>query len=419
MPKKGRSTGRLDTQPWMTAPATRAVIAALAGAGGQPRFVGGCVRDAIAGRAVRDIDIATPLTPQSVMTCLEKASIKAIPTGIEHGTVTAVCAGEHFEITTLRVDVETDGRRARVAFTDDWMADASRRDLTMNAIFLDPGGALYDPFGGVGDLRAGRVRFVGKAEARIEEDVLRLLRFFRFQAWYGAPPPDPEALAACRKLAPKLPRLSAERVWSETRRLLLAPGAGPVFALMDEEGILGHFLPQARNFARLEALAGLETAGIEPDPLRRLAGVINADEAGARSLAERLKLSNAERERLACLARELPGFRPGQGAVARRQLYRLGPERFRDLVLLDRARRLAAAKAPPEAKDFNAGLAEAASWRAEKLPVGGKDAKALGVAPGPPVGEVLASVEQWWIEGDFKATRKQALAKLKALVEGS
>ncbi len=417
-----RPTGRLEQQSWMTAKGTRAVIAALAGAGGQPRFVGGCVRDTIAGRMVRDIDIATPLPPEQVVAALEKASIKAVPTGIEHGTITAVYGGEPFEITTLRRDVETDGRHARVAYTDDWMADASRRDLTINAIFLAPDGTLYDPFGGEEDLRAGRVRFVGAAEARIEEDVLRLLRFFRFQAWYGAPPPDAEALAACRKLAPKLPRLSAERVWSETRRLLLAPDAASVFALMRDENVLDHFLPEARNIACLDALVSIEADGVEPDPVRHLAGVLDVDEADARTVAERLKLSNAERDRLASLAREAPSFTPSRDADARRQIYRFGPELFRDLVLLDRAMRLADAEAsqqpPPDAADFNAALAEAASWKPKKLPVGGQDAKALGIPPGPPVGAALAKVEEWWIEGDFKATRKQALAKLKALVEG-
>ncbi len=415
-------TGRLDTQPWMTAKGTRAVIAALTGAGGQPRFVGGCVRDTIAGRAVRDIDIATPLPPEQVMAALEKAGIKAVPTGFAHGTITAVYVGEPFEITTLRRDIETDGRHARVAYTDDWMADAARRDLTMNAIFLASDGTLYDPFGGAEDLRAGRVRFVGEPAARIEEDVLRLLRFFRFQAWYGTLAPDAEALAACRKLAPKLPLLSAERVWSETRRLLLAPDAASVFVLMQSEEILAHFLPEARDFTRLDALAGLEVDNIEPDPVRRLASVLDVDETDARAVAGRLKFSNAERERLAALAREEPGFAPGRDAAARRQLYRLDPEHFRDLVLLGRARRLADAKAsgkpPPDAADFDAALAEADRWKPRKLPVGGKDAKALGTAPGPPVGAVLANLEEWWIEGDFKATRKQALAKLKALVEG-
>lgn len=421
MPKTGRSTGRLDTQSWMTAKGTRAVIVALTEAGGQPRFVGGCVRDSIVGRAVRDIDIATPLPPDQVMAALEKAGIKAVPTGFAHGTITAVHDGEPFEITTLRRDIETDGRHARVAYTDDWMADAERRDLTMNAIFLAPDGTLYDPFGGAEDLRAGLVRFVGEPAARIEEDVLRLLRFFRFQAWYGTQAPDPEALAACRNLAPKLPGLSAERVWSETRRLLLAPSAASVFALMEDQDILAHFLPEACKFTRLEALVELEIDNIEPQPVRRLASVIDVDKTGARAVTKRLKFSNTERERLASLIREEPSFAPGPGASARRQLYRLGPELFRDLALLGQARRLADAKAsrkpPPDMADFNAALAEATSWRPRKLPVGGEDAKGLGITPGPPVGAALANVEQWWIEGDFKATRKQALDKLKSLVE--
>jgi len=200
---------RLAPQPWMTAPETRAVVAALTADGTEVRFVGGCVRDALLGRPVKDVDIATPDRPQRVMELLARAGIRAIPTGIEHGTVTAVVGRTPFEITTLRRDVETYGRRAKVAFTDDWTADAARRDFTINALSCTPDGRLYDPFGGLADLRAGRVRFVGDPEARIREDVLRLLRFFRFYAHYGAAPPDPAALAACRALAPLLPGLAS------------------------------------------------------------------------------------------------------------------------------------------------------------------------------------------------------------------
>src|SRR5690606_37975346 len=193
---------------WMTAPQTRAVIDALTQDGGQVRFVGGCVRDALLGRPVKDIDIATPDPPETVIERLTRAGIRTVPTGIDHGTVTAVIGQKHFEITTLRHDVETFGRRARVAFTADWEADAARRDFTINAISAEPDGSLHAPFGGAADLAAGRVRFVGEPEARIREDVLRLLRFFRFHAWYGRGEPDREALEACGRLAHLLPTLS-------------------------------------------------------------------------------------------------------------------------------------------------------------------------------------------------------------------
>ena len=182
--------GRIATQDWMAAPATRAVIAALTADGATVRFVGGCVRDALLGRAVKDVDLATEDLPETVVEKLTRAELKAIPTGIAHGTITAVADKQPFEVTTLRRDVETDGRHAKVAFTDDWTADAARRDFTINALFYDPDGTLYDPFDGRADLESGRVRFVGEATQRIEEDVLRLLRFFRFTAWYGRPPPD-------------------------------------------------------------------------------------------------------------------------------------------------------------------------------------------------------------------------------------
>ncbi|MEE8534186.1 MAG: CCA tRNA nucleotidyltransferase, partial [Alphaproteobacteria bacterium] len=235
----------------MKAPATRAVVDALTADSAEVRFVGGCVRDAVAGRKVTDVDIATPDPPETVTRLLEAAGIRVVPTGIAHGTVTAVIRHRHFEITTLRRDVETYGRRAKVAFTDDWTADAARRDFTINALFCDPDGTLYDPFGGIDDLDAGRVRFVGDAVKRIKEDVLRLLRFFRFYAHYGRPPPDAEALAACRAMARALPGLSGERVSAELLRLLAAPDPAAVLALMIEAEVLAFVLPEV---AGLDAL---------------------------------------------------------------------------------------------------------------------------------------------------------------------
>src|SRR5262245_47817325 len=330
---------RLDPQPWMTAPETVAVMAALSAAGGEARFVGGCVRDALLGRKVRDIDIATHEPPERVMNLLKRAGIKAIPTGIKHGTVTAVVGVRHFEITTLRRDVETYGRHAKVEYTDDWQADAARRDFTMNALFCGADGTLYDPFGGHADLRAQRVRFVGDAESRIREDVLRLLRFFRFHAHYGKPPPDAAALAACRELAPLLPTLSGERICGETLKLLSAPQPADAIALMQEDGVLAHFLPEATQAGRLRALVAIE--GVSPrdlvpraDPIRRLAALLDGSEASALAVAMRVRFSNVERDRLIGLAGDLEPS-PALDAPARRRLiYRLGPARYRDRVLI-------------------------------------------------------------------------------------
>ncbi|MDJ0948954.1 MAG: CCA tRNA nucleotidyltransferase [Alphaproteobacteria bacterium] len=409
---------KLPIQPWMAAAETRAVVAALTARGAEVRFVGGCVRDSIIGRRVTDIDIATHDPPETVLALLRASDIRAIPTGIDHGTITAVTGKAHFEVTTLRRDVETYGRHAKVEYTDDWAADAARRDLTINALFLSPDGIVYDPFGGLDDLEARRVRFVGVAEDRIREDVLRLLRFFRFFAYYGAPPPDAEAMAACRKLKHLLPTLSAERVWSELRKLLLAPEPAAVLDMMEEEGILEHVLAEPRDTGRLAAMTALETDLSEPDPLRRLIALVPAGPHEMTGLAERLKLSNKDKTRLVRAAAERAGFKPlNQVAARARWYYRHAPAGnllYRDLLLLHRAEEGAR---PADLAGDRKALAEATSWTSPKFPLGGQDVKALGVPAGPRVGDLLAAVERWWIDGDFKATRRQCLTKLKVVAE--
>ena len=292
--------GSIDLPPSMAAPETRRVFEAITADGAQARFVGGCVRDSLLRRAVKDIDIATDAEPERVLRLLEAAQHHAQS---RPGSTTAPSPPSshpaHFEITTLRHDVETFGRHARVAFTDDWMIDASRRDFTMNALFCTIDGTLYDPFGGVEDARAGRVRFVGDPRARITEDVLRLLRFFRFQAHYGLTPPEPAALQACIELAPLLPKLSGERVQGEMFRLLRAPDPVPVVRLMIDHGILAHLLPEATSIGRLAFVT--RAAPDQDDPVLRLAALLETDRAGALRVAERLRLSNAETDRLALL----------------------------------------------------------------------------------------------------------------------
>jgi len=260
----------IDFTTWMAWPQTRLVMEALSAGGQEPRFVGGCVRDTLLGLPVKDVDIATPEIPEKVIELIEKAGLRAVPTGINHGTITAVSDGVPFEITTLRRDIETYGRRARVGFTKDWAEDAARRDLTLNALYCDLNGNVSDPVGGWVDLKAGRIRFVGDARTRIEEDILRILRYFRFFAFYGCGPADEAALSACREMAPLIKNLSVERVWKELSTLLLAPDPTLTLSLMATHGILPHLLPEAVRIDLLGPLVRVEVESeTSPHYLRR------------------------------------------------------------------------------------------------------------------------------------------------------
>ncbi|NQV83407.1 MAG: CCA tRNA nucleotidyltransferase [Rhodospirillales bacterium] len=421
-------TGKLSPQAWMDAPETRAVIAALTAGGSEIRFVGGCVRDAMSQRPEQpggDIDIATPDTPETVIRLLQDAGIKAIPTGIKHGTVSAIIKGSKFEITTLRHDVDTDGRRAVVAFTDDWMVDAARRDFTINALSATPEGDVYDPFDGISDLAHGRIRFVGRADERITEDVLRLLRFFRFFGYFGRPSADQDALAACRTHADKLPSLSGERVQGEMFKILLAPDIADLVVLMRGTGALDHILPEAGDVGRLRMIDWLETRAIRietvtPDPLRRLAALIfPTDAEGARAVAQRWRLSNRQTLRLVTMA--APPIQPDpdmDAAMLRRALHQLGIETMRDLVLLAWAGELSITPrlARPRTEGWIATLKTCDDWPGAAFPLTGGDVSALGISEGPRVGKLLAEVEDWWQQGDFTAEREQCLEKLKTLI---
>ena len=396
----------LPPQAWMTAPATRAVIAALTAGGAEVRFVGGCVRDGIIGRPVTDIDIATPDAPARVIELLEAAGLKAVPTGIEHGTVTAVASHRPFEITTLRRDVENYGRRAKVSFTDDWTADAARRDFTINALSCTPEGKLYDPFGGIADLEARRVRFVGEALARIREDVLRLLRFFRFYAHYGAPPPNGEALSAAQAMAPLLPTLSGERIAAETLKLLGASDPAAVMMLMRDNMVLMHFLPEAERLDRLARLVAIETRlGLAPAPPRRLAAGLAGSEDAARAVAGRLRLSNSLRDRIVAALGQ-PAPMAGLDVAGCRALrYRLSGEAYRDRCLIAWAE----SDAPSQVwRD----ILEVAEWSTPAFPVKAQDALDRGVVAGPALGRLMAELEQWWIAGDFASGRAECLTEL-------
>jgi poly(A) polymerase len=406
----------LAGQPWLTAEPSRRVLAALTAGGRPARFVGGCVRDALLGRPIdsgTDLDLATPEPPERVMALLGRAGIRAIPTGLDHGTVTAVAGDRRFEVTTLRRDVETFGRRAAVAFTDDFREDAARRDFTINAMSCDADGRVYDYFGGREDLARGRVRFVGDARERVAEDYLRILRFFRFLAHYGRDPADPEALAACAAGAAGIDRLSGERIQVELLKLLAAPDPLPSLRLMEQTGVLARVIPDgggAANLTRLARLLSLESPPAA-DAVRRLAALLRPPPAGpgaAPALAERLRLSNRDRDRLLDLTTTAPPAARADPAARRRELYRLGPDRFRDLALL--------AWADDPAAPYGAALAAARDWRPVALPVGGRDVLALGVPPGPRVGELLRRVEGWWIAADFRPDRPACLVHLRNLV---
>jgi poly(A) polymerase len=399
----------LKRQDWMGAPQTRAVLDAL---GGEARFVGGAIRNALMDKPVGDVDLATPLPPDEVMKRLQAASLGAVPTGIEHGTITAISSGKSFEVTSLRRDVSTDGRRAVVRFTTDWKEDSGRRDFTINALYASADGEIFDYHNGIADLQAGRVRFIGAARSRIREDFLRILRLFRFHAWYGKGEIDSEALCAAAAEKPGLAKLSGERIQKEMLKLLEAENPVGVLRAMAASGILSEIFPGALNIARLERLAAIETDNFfTPDPLLRLAALLSD---GASTLADRWKLSNTDRERL----EDVVGA--GEKIVSylsirevRKLLYRLGAQRFKDRVCLRWAQDAKASNAI----QWRALQALADAWQPPKFPLDGGNVMAAGVPEGPLVGRILAEVEEWWIESDFIDDEFSLAERLKAVVQ--
>ncbi len=380
---------RLSGEPWLTALETLAVLDALEAGGGEGRFVGGCVRNALIGQPVDDIDIATPLTPDRVVAALQAAGLKAVPTGIEHGTVTAVSGGRPFEVTTLRRDVSTDGRRATVAFTTDWAEDAGRRDFRLNALYADADGVILDPTEqGYDDALAGRIVFVGEPEGRIREDYLRILRFYRFYAWYGRGAPDAAAVAACAALAEGVEQLSAERVSKELLKLLSAPDPRPAVRLMDEASVLERVLGQPADLTRFEVMT--ELSG---DAVLRLSALLPDEPARVAEISRALRLSNAQRDRLveAVSGEATTGLTDPQ---ARTAIYRDGRQAFEDRVM----RAWAAGGEPEAARRL---LALAKDWVRPTMPVGGRDLARLGLKPGPETGRVLQAFEAGWIVDDF------------------
>ncbi|MBV9063522.1 MAG: CCA tRNA nucleotidyltransferase [Alphaproteobacteria bacterium] len=346
---------------------------------------------------------------------LEAAGIGAVPTGIEHGTVTAIANGKTFEITTLRRDVSTDGRRATVDFGTEWKEDAARRDFTMNALYATLEGEVFDYFGGLADLQAGRVRFVGDPATRICEDYLRILRLFRFHAWYGRGEIDAAALQAAAAQKSGLAILSGERIQKEMLKVLEAENPSPVLRIMAAAGILVEIMAGDPNLRRLENLVQIDRENFfDPDSLLRLAAMLSEDREVTATFSDRLKLSNAARERLRDLAS------PEQKIVSylsirevRKLLYRLGTQRFKDCARL----RWAEDPKHSNAVQWRALLAMADAWQRPVFPITGGDVMAAGVAQGPLVGRILAEVEEWWIDSDFTEDEFSLAERLKAVVQ--
>lgn len=388
---------RLDV-PWLTAPHVRAVVAAMQAGRARVWIVGGAVRNALLGAQASDIDMTTDALPEDTMRLLLVAGLKAVPTGIAHGTITAVADGHGIEITTLRADVSTDGRRATVAFTDDLTKDAARRDFTMNALYADPSGQVFDPLGGMADLRARRLRFIGVAEDRIAEDYLRILRFFRFHAWYGDPSGgiDAEGLAACADLAEGIDRLSRERVGSEMKKLLSAPDPAPSVAAMAAAGVLRHVVPGGTP-AALAPLVDLEgRAGVAPDWCRRVAVLIGGTDCA--ELAQSWRLSKAEARALSALCAALNA--PAPPAI---HAHLHGAEAARNAALITAC---ASGTVPQCLED------EITRGARARFPVTARDLMHRGVAPGPDLGAALVALKAAWIAADLRADRAALLAGL-------
>jgi poly(A) polymerase len=399
----------LAAAAWLGAAATGRVLDALAAGGLPVRFVGGCVRDTLLDPLLDmvDLDLATPLLPEQTIELLAKAGIRTVPTGIAHGTITALADGRDYEITTLRQDVATDGRRATVAFTDCFLADAARRDFTINAMSCDATGRLFDPFAGRADLRAGRVRFVGEPVARIREDYLRILRFFRFFARFGRERPPAATLDALAAERAGLQRLSGERLRAELLKLLAGTEVEASLGLMDETGVWQAIFgaaPTLERYVRLRRLVA------EADPILGLAALTRGVVDTA-AIARRLRLSNQEAARLVDLATaELPGLDLEPGLL-RRLAFRLGKRRLADQLTLAAAERDAAPGALPDA------MAVLDAFALPHLPVGGHDLIARGIPPGPALGAALRRLEEAWIASDFTTDREALLALLEPVTQ--
>lgn len=415
-------TGALSSvaaEDWFREPQLTRVLDLLNRDGGEARVAGGAVRNSLMGLPVADVDLATTLLPAEVIARAEDAGIKAVPTGIEHGTVTLVSEGRVFETTTLRRDVETDGRHATVAFSRDWREDASRRDLTINGLYADREGRVIDLVGGLADIETRTVRFIGDAAERIAEDYLRVLRFFRFFALYGRFRPDADGLRASARAKDKLATLSAERVWSEMKKLLGAPDPGRALLWMRQAGVLSAVLPETEKWG-IDAIPALvETGrllGWKPDPLLRLAAIVPVDRERLAAMAQRLRLSRAESAFLDAFAAAPEIAETLAGTALDRLLYVHGKAGIVTRLQLAVARSRVDLEAKPEMIARSAALQEllkrALAFEKPKFPVTGADLIKAGLQPGPELGERLVALETYWVEKNFHPTREELLGRV-------
>lgn len=395
------------TAAWLSDRNAQAVFEAVVRGGFTARAVGGAVRNALLGRPVSDVDIATDAPPPEVIRLVEAAGLKSVPTGLDHGTVTVISGARGYEVTTLRRDIATDGRHAEVAFTSDWAADAARRDLTINALYCDADGTLFDPLGGMADLDPVRVRFIGDPVARIREDYLRILRFYRFTAAYAAKGAlDREGRDACRREAAGLARISGERIQAELFKLLVADHAAAVVTALAADGVFQALFGLLGEWAGFQRLIEREQrCGIAASSIRRLAalGVFEPDDAA--KIDARLKLSSQDRARLGALASRWDEIRPSLGeARLKAQLYRWGRESYEDAALLCWARDMSKGQHPSNA-EWLAVATLPQRFEPPRFPLSGRDLLALGYTEGPALGEALKRLEEAWIAAAFAPDR--------------
>lgn len=399
------SDASISGADWLQEQSLQKLLTVLSEGGEEARIAGGAVRNTFLGEPVADVDIATTTLPEETMRRATDAGFKTVPTGIDHGTVTVIADGKPYEVTTLRADVETDGRHATVAFGRDWKADAERRDFTINGLYADADGTVIDLVGGVADLKSRTLRFIGDPEQRITEDYLRILRFFRFFSWYGSGRPDAEGLKACARLKGRLAQLSAERVWSELRKLLAAPDPSRALLWMRQASVLTTVLPESEKWGidAIHTLVAAEQAhGWQPDAMLRLAAIVPPDAARLKAMAERLRMSNDEAMRLEQFAMSAPA----NGSLSEREfakmLYRGKPDGIEDRLRL-------AIAGGKQANKLLRQLDFAKTWERPRFPVGGDDLKALGMTAGPAMGARLKQLEDQWVASNFSLTKEQLL----------